>query len=284
MRLSRLFAGVCGLLLLPVSAQVPKLLWLDEAMPANQVLNINGSTMQLLLPNMADIQIESAKVNSARALALLKSNPNACVGNKLLTAERQAISYHTQLPQVVFPGLQLFALRDSPSATVLNELRSDNGIRLADVLAHQQRLRLAVAGDRHYSTEIDGLLQSPSWQRQLWRRHGADDTPGVLKMLREGRIDLVIEYPNVFSHYQGPSDQQSPYISVPIIESAPILAGYILCSRTAEGAELIARFDTLLAQISQNPRYLQAHLRWFEPQTHATVIELYNQVYQTNFK
>lgn len=56
------------------------MLWLDEAMPANEVLDINGSTMKLVWPQLNDIQIQAAALNSARALALLKTEPNACVG------------------------------------------------------------------------------------------------------------------------------------------------------------------------------------------------------------
>ena len=67
------------------------MLWLDEAMPANEVLNISGSTMQLLWPGLNDVQVQAAGVNSARALALLASEPNACVGNKILTPEREEI-------------------------------------------------------------------------------------------------------------------------------------------------------------------------------------------------
>ncbi len=106
------------------------MLWLDEAMPANEVLNISGSTMQLLWPGLSDVQVQSAGVNASRALALLASEPNACVGNKILTPEREAISYHTQLPQVVFPGLHIFALKNGLGSTALHELNSAAGVSL----------------------------------------------------------------------------------------------------------------------------------------------------------
>lgn len=259
------------------------MLWLDEAMPANEVLDINGSTMQLVWPKLNEIQIQAAAVNSARALALLKTEPNACVGNKILSPEREAISYHTQLPQVVFPGLRIFALKNRDGAHALEQFNDGLGVSLAKLLAGERKLRLAVVGGRKYSAEIDDILQNPNWQRQLWRRHGSDDTSGVLRMLQEGRVDFVIEYPNVFNHYQSKLNDTTAYISFPIIESPQTLAGYILCSRTPEGAALIARFDQVLAEITLGQAYLTAHLRWFDAVGQAALLPLYKQEYQTNF-
>ncbi len=267
----------------PTQPQSLTMLWLDEAMPANEVLNISGSTMQLLWPGLNNVQVQAAAVNSSRALALLQSEPNACVGNKILSPEREAISYHTQLPQVVFPGLRIFALKDRDGAAALQRLSNGDGVSLEQLLDSEHKLRLAVVGGRKYSTEIDAILQNPTWQRQLWRRHGSDDTAGVLHMLQEGRIDFVIEYPNVFAHYQGQTSDNSPYLSYPLVESPQLLAGYILCSRTPQGAALIARFDQLLAKISTEPHYLQAHLRWFDSAGQQAVVPLYNRVYNTNF-
>ena len=259
------------------------MLWLDEAMPANEVLNISGSTMQLLWPGLSDVQVQSAGVNASRALALLASEPNACVGNKILTPEREAISYHTQLPQVVFPGLHIFALKNGVGSTALHELNSAAGVSLEQLLDRESKLRLAVVAGRNYSAEIDVILQNKVWERQLWRRHGGDNTAGVLRMLQEGRIDFVIEYPNVFAHYQGKTKDSNAFVSYPLQESPQLLAGYILCSRTPEGAALIARFDQLLEQISAEPSYLQAHLKWFDSAGQKALLPLYNQIYNTNF-
>ncbi len=264
-------------------AEQTSMLWLDEAMPANEVLNISGSTMQLLWPGLTDVQVQAAGVNSARALALLQSEANACVGNKILTPEREAVSYHTQLPQVVFPGLHIFALKGRAGATALQALNNAAGVSLGQLLDRESKLRLAVVAGRNYSTEIDVIIQNKVWERQLWRRHGGDNTSGVLRMLQEGRVDFVIEYPNVFAHYQGNSKDSNAFVSYPLLESPQLLAGYILCSRTPEGAALIARFDQLLAQVSADPSYLQAHLRWFDSAGQKALLPLYNQVYGTNF-
>jgi len=266
----------------PLTEQT-SMLWLDEAMPANEVVNISGSTMQLLWPGLTDVQVQAAGVNSARALALLKSEPNACVGNKILTPEREAISYHTQLPQVVFPGLRIFALKNRAGAAALQALNNGGGVSLEQLLDRESKLRLAVVGGRNYSTEIDVILQNKVWERQLWRRHGADDTAGVLRMLQEGRVDFIIEYPNVFAHYQGKTKDTNTFVSYSLAESPQLLAGHILCSRTPQGAALIARFDQLLTQISADPSYLQAHLKWFDSVGQQALLPLYNQVYNTDF-
>lgn len=259
------------------------MLWLDEAMPANEVLNISGSTMQLLWPGLNDVQVHAAGVNTARAMALLVSEPNACVGNKILTPEREAISYHTTLPQVVFPGLHIFALNNTVGAAALRDLNASAGVSLEQVLDRERKLRLAVVAGRNYSAEVDVILQNKVWDRQLWRRHGGDNTAGVLRMLHEGRIDFVIEYPNVFAHYQGNNKDDNTFVSYPLQESPQRLAGYILCSRTPEGAALIGRFDQLLRQASADPSYLQAHLQWFDSAGQKALLPLYNQVYTTNF-
>ncbi|OBP16666.1 hypothetical protein A5320_04555 [Rheinheimera sp. SA_1] len=289
-----LFGVVTGIsLLFSVNAateNVQTMLWLTDAVDnqpvykSSQPVDVSGATLQLMLPKLAQYQLQTMVVNNQRAIEVLKARPNACAGNKIVTSDRLDISYASKLPQVVFPGLRIFARADSTAAAALAGLLDQQGrISVRKVLLEAHKLRFVVVGGRNYGTELDTLIDAAQWQNRFWKRQADDMAAGVVDMVRTGRIDLMLEYPNVAAHYQAQQTDGTALVSYAVAESPAYLLGHILCSRTAQGKEMLQQFDAALAEVTQTEAYLDAHLRWFAPDYHAEFRTLYNKVYQTSF-
>lgn len=276
------------------SAAELSMLWLaDNDLQASNThkklaVDVNGSTLQVLRQGLPELAVKTLVVNTPRAMALLKSEPNACAGNKIVSADRLQHAVASQLPQVVFPGFRLFALKDSATARLLTELKNAEGkVSVQQLLEQNQSARFAIVGGRNYGAALDALMRDPQYQQRFWQRHASDLAGGVIQMLQSGRVELLIEYPNVVQHniLNQPKKQHgtAELISLPLVESPEVLLGHILCAKTPQGQQLLAVLEQQLALASQTEAYLQAHLQWFDPSSHAEVRRLYNQVYGTHF-
>lgn len=280
-------------------SQPQQMVWLTDAVNNQPVyknsrpVDISGETMALMLPAFASYQIQTMVVNNQRAMEVLRLKPNVCAGNKIVTAKRLQLSYASKLPQVVFPGLRIFARAESAAAEVLVGLLDAQGrVSMRDVLLNASKLKFVVVGGRNYGSELDALIHAPQWKNRFWVRQADDMAAGVVDMVRSGRIDLMLEYPNVAAHYQAqqiigtPDAHGTPttsLVSFPVTESPAFLLGHILCSRTPQGQAMIQQFDQALVQVTQTKAYLDAHLHWFDPDYHDEFRKIYNQVYRTDF-
>lgn len=278
------------LLCLPLHAAAElSMLWLtDHDMHKDShrnqtAVDVNGSTLALLRQQLPQLNIHTEVVNTSRALLLLKSEPNACTGNKILSEARLQHAVASQLPQVVFPGLRLFALSGSDTAAMLEKLKDAEGrVSVRQLLNEHKNARFAIAGGRNYGKQLQQLINEPQYQKRFWQRHSSDLAMGVIQMLQSGRVELLIEYPNVVAHNLV-NQQQTQVVSVAVAESPAMLLGHILCAKTPQGRELLTLLEQQLAIVSKTPAYLQAHLQWFEASSHAEVTRLYNEVYGTAF-
>lgn len=283
----QLFIWCC--LSLPAAAsaatQKPELIWLTEYAPnqALQVLDINESTFRLLELQLQAFTISRQRATTAQAAKLLQRRPNVCVGNKLPLPERRSWGLISHQPQVIFPGLRLYVLQSSGLNSWLTQQSSGKPLSMQRLLTANQRFKLGFSTDRSYGDKLDLLLKQAANQRNLFSRSGPDNAGGLLQMFSLGRIDLLIEYPNVVEHYLAQLPKPPAVQSFALQESPALLPGHIICSDTPQGRLLLTSLDQAISSVSQQRAYLDAHLQWFSPALHAEITALYNQTYGTKF-
>jgi len=270
--------------LLPCLAADNTLLWLTEHAPDRtlQVLDINDSTFRLLAPQLQHLQVTQLQATTPQAAKLLQSKANVCVGNKLPLPERRDWGLISHQPQVIFPGLRLYVLQSSGLVPWLQQLGSP-ALQMQRLLNSHQRFKLGFAAGRSYGDQLDRQLQNAANQRNLFSRTGPDNAGGLLQMFSRGRIDLLIEYPNVVEHYLQQLPAPPAVLSFALEESPAILPGHIICSDTPQGRALLSSLDQAISILSKQRVYLDAHLRWFSADLHAELTRLYNTTYGTNF-
>ena len=261
------------------------LLWLTEHAPDQnlQILDINDSTFRLLEAQLDGIQVSRQQATTLRAAKLLQSNHHACVGNKLPLPARRDWGLISHQPQVIFPGLRLYVLQSSGLVPWLQQLSATKPLSLQRLLNSNQRFKLGFAAGRSYGDKLDRLLQQAPGESQLFSRAGPDNAGGILQMFSRGRVDLLIEYPNVVQHYLAQLPQQPAVLSFALAESPVTLPGHIICADTPQGRFSLAKLDNAISIVSKQRAYLDAHLRWFSADLHNELTQLYNTAYGTNF-
>lgn len=248
-------------------------------------IDLNAATRQLLLEHMPQHKEKVTIVNNERAFQILKSGELACSGNKLRNAERETFAEFTELPQLIFPGLRVYMLEATAKAAGLLNNNENKAIQsLASLSVLLPQARIGVVGGRNYGEPLQKVFEQLAKRNRIYTRTAGDMTAAALvDMLVSGRIEIIAEYPNVVQHYTEALNHNEPLISFSLSEASEYNAGYIMCTKSAQGKQLARAYNSAIRLASQDKRYLQAHLRWFDVSSHAEITALYNQVYNTSF-
>lgn len=285
------FAALCILTVtaMPLSVAA-KPLWLTDMDESALVYNnsvpgidINAATRQLVLEHMPGHQDSVTIVNNERAFQMLKTDVLACTGNKIRNSERESFAYFSDVPQLIFPGLRLYMLKaTAETAGITAQQHSRHSF--ADISTRLPRSRIGVVGGRNYGEPLQAIFNQLAARNRIYTRTGNDmSAAAMLDMLANGRVDLVVEYPNVVQHYSEALNHAVELVSVEISEAAEYTGGFIMCSKTEQGKKLAQQYSNAIQLASKDKRYLQAHLRWFDVSSHHKVTALYNKVYNTEF-
>lgn len=284
------------LLLLPlfyhvvVYAETEQIMWISSDPQGHTYKNlstigIKTVTFRLLQEELSDYKFEVMVANNARAMQLLDSMPNYCMGNKVLSNERVERFYHTDLPQTLFPGLRLYVVKDSPLYRTLKSLNSkQQSLSITQVLGSVGEKGFGLVGGRSYGQELDQHFADPRWKQKLWIRTAADMSAGMLNMLSKKRVAALMESPTGVHHYLSQLGNTTELHSYAIKESPEMALGYIFCSKSAQGKQVISAFNQALKKLTPTSPYLQAHLDRLPQQDKDAYLHLYNQVYGTNFR
>lgn len=261
------------------------MVWLAESREQGKpIVDINDATFSLVRDALPTIGVTTHFVGVAQSQQLLLKEPRSCTGNLMPLPERKSWGLFSQLPQVVFPGLRLFVRRDSAlNREIVQALATQQSLSIERLLQSSQRFQIGFAHGRSYGARLDALLQNPDFSYKLWQRRASDTAGGVLLMLTKRRIDAVLEYPNVVAHYMLQQGDTDPLESYAVVESPDVLYGHLVCADSAQGQALMRQINKVLPQLVKQQAYLDAHLRWFPADMHASIIQLYNRTYGTQF-
>lgn len=270
-------------------AENQEIIWVTDTVSTlsddSNNMDVDGSTTALLFPLLPpQYKITKIQGNFNRSFNLLQSQENVCTGNKLVTFERKKFGHITNIPQVVFPGLRLYVDQNSSFYSKIQTLAyQDNSISITKILNTIPNINFGVAGGRKYGKEIDLIIKDNKWQTRFLHRNASDMAAGVIKMFERGRLDLIIEYPNVLSHYQTQDEQPLKLKSFSIVESQQYMLGNIMCSKSDLGLKLINQFNQIIEKVSKDKRYFDTHIKWFDSSTKSDAIKFYNRIYKTDF-
>lgn len=245
----------------------------------------NETTSSLLLKHLpAKYEIAEVRGNNARMVRLLKSEDTVCAENKLLIEERKSIGHFTNIPQVVFPGVRLFINQNSPYYGDIKALvKPDGHISISSILNAVPNAMFSVAAGRKYGSSIDDLVISSKWRQRFIPRHGVDMSEGVVQMLIKERADMIFEYPSVVAFHNAQHNAPASIDSYALVESVDYSLGYIICSKSETGQELIEHFNQSIEKLSVTRDYYNAHMQGFDPKSKKDATVYYNDIYGTQF-
>lgn len=236
------------------------------------------------LNSFFDPQFNLLNANYRRTETVLDSYDNACSGNKLKTAERLAKFPMSTLPQTIFLGQRLYVSSRVAPSSLDAYLTPDGTIQLEKLLRDNAQLILGLEDGRSYGDKADRVFEIPDIHPSIFIRHGDGTAQGVVEMWLANRIDMLIEYPAVFKHYQSASEfKEAGFMSYPVEELEAFHAGYVMCSATPEGEALIGKMNSAISVASKHKAYLQLHLNYYSEDKHDEVTRLYNDIFNTHF-
>ncbi|RRS06805.1 ABC transporter substrate-binding protein [Pseudoalteromonas sp. J010] len=182
----------------------------------------------------------------AREWRELSQNPNACLYNKVKTAEREQVAVFTDLPLMSFPANRLI---------LRNQKEIPDIVSLATVI--DRGLRIGVSDGRSYGNKIDNLISQH--KDTFWFAEGNQSAYRLRAMLSQGKLDGIIEYSSVFIAEHPSAHSLNQYSFHAITEADFTIFGYIACARSEEGKAAIRLFQQALSEPRMQAKIIDAH-------------------------
>ncbi|WP_076416637.1 hypothetical protein [Shewanella sp. UCD-KL12] len=193
------------------------------------------------------------QVSMSRSWAELIRLDNACVMNKLKTADRLDIAEYSQYPLSVFPPIRLITL-------ARNESRFKSPFSFQQ-LEHNPALKLGVVKSRTYGVELDAQIEK--YAKHIFTRGGIDSSDKLVDMLLAGRLDGILEYTLSIEGYLQDEGIDERVIALPITDISELMLGYIACSKTIKGGAIIDAINSSFTKPGVSQAYIDMHINHF---------------------
>lgn len=274
----RVIIGLCCILnLLPINAAEKKskptlplnnpkeITWLiqDTFEWDNYKKNISTSTSHdtavIVMTNLINMgyKLNYVKATGKRANRFLKEHTNVCTSNKIKTKAREEFSLYS-LPHDIYLGLKLY--RRSQLHSLTQEVFNSKGevISLKRLFKFYPEQVLAVSRDSSYGSNIDNQIKKMPHNNifKLTRNSRLDS---LAEVFLKGRIDYIIYYPTDMDKI---TNGEILLESYKLANTPPYILGYVTCSKSPEGKDIINDVNKALKQAYLNPAFYHAHEKW----------------------
>lgn len=197
--------------------------------------------------HLTDFDITIEDTNSMTTIEKLRRGEQLCALNVRKNKERAAVGSFT-LPSRVFLSMKLFVKRGLPQFDELTRLQMRNKvIDLADFLSrHPDGLVALPQGYKRYNS-LSGSLKNylaANLSRVVTVKR-QDNLKG-LQLLRQNRVDYLVEFPTTIKSYMGEFADLDQYDSFEISRDAQVTPTHIICSKNETGDAAVGAINQLL--------------------------------------
>lgn len=271
--------AVFFLLATPTSSALaqPKetLVWLLRDLPPLMIFEgpekgrgVIDQLLPLLIARMPQYHHTLMRVNRARGLQMLQEPTLTCDAALNRSKEReQWIAFTAPVFLAMSNGL---AVRRSDQE-FLKPFIKEGAVDLAALLADGGE-KLGIIAERNYGEQLDALLkQAPA--NSLMLHYGNDALGSLLQMQRLSRLRMLLGYrPEIRyqARQQGIAEDELQFF--PIRDTGKYLSGYIGCSATARGKQVVREIDQLLRTLPRTP-VSEAYAAWLDPESRPDYLE-----------
>jgi uncharacterized protein (TIGR02285 family) len=248
-----------------------EIMWLGPNFPPAFINNgpgVNKGYMdiveRLIWQKNPDYKHSKESATFSRILNNLENRKNVCSAALFKTPEREKfITYSKPMYLVLSNGI----IFQRSSLTKLRPyILEDNVISLEHLLQGDNAI-LGVSKNRSYGNKLNKIISNAQNKGAIYQRAGSNQLEGLLQMLRLNRIDFLIGY---FHELQFIARQQNmnsnELMFYPVAElKSPFILGYIGCSKSKLGLEMIAKINSQAAPIRKT--FLDHYANWLDKQT-----------------
>lgn len=183
-----------------------------------------------------ELALDFISASHGRGWRELKSNPYACLYNKVKTESREKEALFGHFPLIAFPSIRLL--------TQKNFSLPDN-VSLSTLFLNEN-VKIGIVKGRSYGEEIDAFINiHPEY---FILTEGANAASLQREMLARGELDGMFEYTHVWqSHFAARNELNS--VNYHTITDLPdFFFGYIACARSTQGKMATRLFDEVMAK------------------------------------
>ncbi|THB71877.1 MAG: TIGR02285 family protein [Desulfobulbaceae bacterium] len=221
---------------------------------------ITDGALDIYIENLPEYEHEKRVANMSRILALIKDGKPVCYPGFIKTKHREEfiefslpniLTYSNAL--IVRRGDENQFLKDHPSISIKKILTEGN-------------LRVGITAGRAYGGSIDSVLENRDDQNgNVFIRSGGDELLGLLKMLKNGRIDCTIGYPWELAYIAREFGLEDDFTVIPIQENHDQrwVLSYIGCPKNDWGRQAIKKLNEVLLTVRPQEEYIQRLLKWY---------------------
>jgi uncharacterized protein (TIGR02285 family) len=211
--------------------------------------------LALIIEQLPEYNHEHPFTSHVRALKNMREGKPVCHPGLFKTKEREGFMYFSQ-PSLITPNLRLVSHKQSDVAKQYADV-----IKLEDYIANNEKDFGLIKG-RSYGKALDLILtQLPKEQLLFFSVQGAED---ILRMVSNRRIDLTVAYPFEIGYFNNQEDNETP-LNMSVIKGVkPYAIGYVACSKTPWGKQVIDRINTLLPSLRRSDAYIDAMTYWWQ--------------------
>lgn len=253
-----------------VAPAFPQLVHLDHetvtALNSHQATWLTTETNLLLLDKLGWTG-KVQEMPTARIDASMQSRPNICTLDRVKTKQRQQVALFSK-PVNFFVSYRLYQHASQPeiAATFLDE---EGAVRNLAGMLRQSKSQLLVPRHFSYGNVVDAEIQHIRPHQRV-DVDGVDYFQQLIGMFAARRADYVIVYPTaVHTHFGG--DWPMPVRSYAIAGTPAVTTGHIMCSDTPSNRQWLQRVDAALDALYNDPKFLQAHLKYLPTNEQLTV-------------
>ncbi|GHE94557.1 hypothetical protein GCM10011501_24990 [Thalassotalea profundi] len=241
-------------------------------------VNSEQQTFSLILERLEEIEPKYKISSYHHALSYMEKYPNTCIRNLVKNPEREKLFIFSQ-PQTLYLGARVYLNPELSSKVNYQKNKSDK-INLVQFIKDNPNYILGIEHERSYGETLDQQIQLiPSKNKYLMS--GSSNELVLVMMLYNNKIDFIIEYPDVM-YNASKFSSASPLTSYGIASGDKFQFGYLACSNTKQGRDIINQFNSALTNSYQEPSYYKAHTDWIDQSSHQTFKQLYQELILNN--
>ncbi|MBZ9785066.1 TIGR02285 family protein [Pseudomonas sp. REP124] len=266
---------ICVFMSSAMAQPKPTLVWLKRDLPPLFIfegpkngLGIIDQLLTQLIDDLPQYRHSVMRVNRARGLQMLHEPSLTCDAALNWSKERESwIAFSIPVFRAMSNGL---AIRRVDRDLLLPFIK-DGEVDLAALLATGS-LTLGIVAERNYGEFLDTLIkQAPP--KTLTLHYGNEALGSLLQMQRLGRLQLLLGYrPEIRYQAQQRGIAEDDLQFYPIRGTGKYLSGYIGCTDTPEGRQVISEINQLLRTLPRD-QLSEAYAAWLDPESRGEYLE-----------
>ena len=267
--LIRLFAAAFFIAMIMATAAMLSaeelITWGEENFPPIWILEgtdkgngILDGLISIYEKNLPEYEHHHVTANMARILSMMEEGQNVCHAGILKSPDRENFVYFS-IPNCI-TNLHGIVVKKSR----INALLGNNKSVSLESLLKNTNLKLGVSKSNSYGATIDKLLEKYKGKSTILFRSGQDNHVGLLRMLKEERIDYMIGYPWEITYIESRMDLKGEIAVVDIeeLEGQQRIVSYVGCTKNEWGRQVIEKLDAVLTRVRANDEYLFHAFKW----------------------